>query len=463
MRIRDPQRNFNMLLLDGITAVKNGNRTVAWSLLTQATQINPLDARPWLWLTETTDDPDEKREYLEQAVAADPRNVAARRGLATLTGKIDQSKVLAEGEGVEVQPSTDPTQSQTAESFLCPKCGAHMEFNINNNKLTCLYCGHVKETEEFSATDAEQVLDFVLPTTSGHRWAASQQQLSCQRCGALSLWPPEQKALQCPYCGSSQLVESGETAELVDPQAIALMNINEKRANQIAKEWLGRGWTAPDDLKQSARKSLLRPAYYPFWTFDGTLDIHWNCEVNEGSSDHPHWVARNGVEFELFDDLLVPGLTQISWKDLNRLSPFNVKDLVEFKPDYLAGWPALTYNRPLAKASLLAREQVVKKVRRELYSRVEVGKQKQNLNTGAVNWSDMTFKHILLPVWVGTYRYQGQNYQILINGQTGKATGEKPRDTLKTVGIVLSVILTIFVIIVFLAILALSMGWIALP
>lgn len=463
MRISDPQRNFNMLLLDGITAVKNGNNTVAWSLLTQATQINPLDARPWLWLTETTDDPDEKREYLEQAVAADPTNVAARRGLALLIGKLDKSKVLAEGEGVEVQPSTDPTQSQTAETFLCPKCGAHMEFNIHNNKLTCLYCGHAKETEELSATDSEQVLDFVLPTASGHRWAASQHQLSCQRCGALSLWPPEQKALQCPYCGSSQLIESGETAELVDPQAIALMNINEKRANQIAKEWLGRGWTAPDDLKKSARKSLLRPAYYPFWTFDGTLDIHWSCEVNEGSSDHPNWVVRKGVEFELFDDLLVPGLTQISWRDLNRLSPFNVKDVVEFKPDYLAGWPALTYNRPLAKASLLAREQVVKNVRRDLYSRVEVGKQKRNLNTGSVNWSDMTFKHILLPVWSGTYRYQDQDFQILINGQTGKVTGEKPRDTLKTIGIVVSVVLTIFVIIVFLAILALSMGWIELP
>jgi hypothetical protein len=172
---------------------------------------------------------------------------------------------------------------------------------------------------------------------------------------------------------------------------------------------------------------------------------------------------RNGVEFELFDDLLVPGLTQFSWKDLNRLSPFNVKDLVEFKLDYLAGWPALTYNRPLAKASLLAREQVVKKVRRELYNRVEVGKQKRNLNPGAVNWSDMTFKHILLPVWVGTYRYQGQDYQIMINGQTGKVTGEKPRDTLKTVGIIVSVILTVFVLLVFLAILAFSMGWLTLP
>ena len=82
-------RNFETLVRDGITASKNGNQRLAWSLLNQATQMNSYDPRPWLWLTETTDDLAEKCEYLEKAVAADPRNAAARRALAILKEKLN--------------------------------------------------------------------------------------------------------------------------------------------------------------------------------------------------------------------------------------------------------------------------------------------------------------------------------------------------------------------------------------
>lgn len=457
------ERDFDVLLRDGVTAVKIGSRRLAQSLLNQATMLNPLDARPWLWLTETTDDPAEKQAYLEKAVSANPGNAAARRGLAVLTGKLDPSSMLSLGESVQVQESAQPEDAQAKETFLCPQCGAHMEFDIHANELVCRSCGHVFETEERSAADREQVMDFVLPTERGHRWAVSQQQFSCQQCGASSLWPPGQKAIRCPYCGSGHLIESRETAELVNPQAIGIMQIDEDEATHRSAEWLGRGWTTPDDLKESSKKTLLRPAYYPFWTFDGTLDMHWFCEVNEGSSDSPDWIMRKGVIFELFDDVLISGLQRVKSKDVKDLEPFNLKDVIEFEPEYLAGWPALTYDRSLAKASLLAREQVMRKVRHSLYSRVLPGRSKRNLTTGAVHWSDMTFKHILLPVWLGIYRYQGKEYKIMVNGQTGKIGGEKPRDMLKTIAIIVSVALSIFVLLSFLVILALNLGWISLP
>jgi hypothetical protein len=162
----------------------------------------------------------------------------------------------------------------------------------------------------------------------------------------------------------------------------------------------------------------------------------------------------------MFDDLLVPGLKSIKFKDLNRLGMFYLKDVVEFSPDYLAGWPALTYDRPLAKATLLAREQIVRKVRRELHFRVLPGQQKRNLNTGGVNWSDMTFKHVLLPVWIGVYRYKGKDYNVMVNGQTGYVTGDKPKDTLKALGIIVSVIATLVVLGLIGFILAATLGWI---
>ncbi len=454
-------RNYEALVRQGITAAKNENRRLAFSLLNQAVQMNSLDARPWLWLTETTDELKEKIEYLEHAVAADPNNAATRRALAILQGKVDPSEAVPSPGPVIVRPSEAPIAAQTKKTFLCPKCGGHIEFDIQTNQLNCIYCGYSPDFgEDRSAADAERFMDEVLPTQSGHLWAASQQQLSCQRCGAGSLWPPEQKAVECPYCASHQLIASVETAGLIDPQAIAVMQVEENEAIRRVQEWFGRGWFAPDDLNKAAKKHILHPAYYPFWTFDGILEIHWSCEVNEsGSSKYHNWVSRTGVECELFNDVLVPGLKRLKFKDLRKLGPYNLMDVVEFNPEYLAGWPALTYDQPLARASLLARERVVQDVRRNLSDRVMPGQQKRRLQTGGINWSDMTFKNVLLPLWIGTYHYQGKEYQVLVNGQTGKVSGEKPRDLLKTFLIITSVIAALLVVMAFLALAGLEMGW----
>jgi hypothetical protein len=162
----------------------------------------------------------------------------------------------------------------------------------------------------------------------------------------------------------------------------------------------------------------------------------------------------------MFDDVLIPGLTSMKFRKLNKLGVFYLKDVVEFKPDYLAGWPALTYDRSLAEATLLAREQIIRKVRRELHFRVLPGSQKRDLETGGVNWQDMTFKHILLPVWIGQYRYKGVDYAVMVNGQTGQVAGEKPKDTFKVFAIFFSIIATVIVLGLIGAIVASIMGWI---
>jgi hypothetical protein len=243
-----------------------------------------------------------------------------------------------------------------------------------------------------------------------------------------------------------------------------VMRVSEKEAARLVREWFGRGWFAPDDLTKAAQKHTLQPAYYPFWTFDGILEMHWSCEVEENNaSKMQQWVHRSGVECELFNDVLVPGLKRLKFDDLRKLGPYNLMDVVEFKPEYLAGWPAMTYDRPLARASLLARERIVKDVRRDLYNRVEPGRQKRRLEPGGVNWGGMTFKYVLLPLWIGTYQYQGKEYQVLVNGQIGKVTGEKPRDLLKTILIITSVLASLLVVLLFLAIAAAQMGWLQIP
>jgi DNA-directed RNA polymerase subunit RPC12/RpoP len=362
-------QEFERLLHDGITAAKSDQRSLAQSLLRQAIILNNQDARPYVWLSATTDDLVEQREYLEHAVAVDPTNAAARRSLAILTGKIDPQYMVSEGSPPDYTPPAQLSGIETASaeaqghSFLCPQCGGQMFSAVQTGLLTCEYCGYVQiEAPGSLAGAAGQVLDFVMPTALGHQWAAKQHRMACERCGAQSLLQAGQKTVQCPYCGSNQMIASTAGDELMDPQEVVVMKFDAQQASKYARTWLGKGIFSPDDLVLAIQHFQLRPAYYSFWSFEGAYEARWSCEVNEGSGDYAHWVPRSGVETRFFKDVLVPGVRALTPEELESIEPFDLKEGVEFKPDYLAGWPTLIYDRSLSDASLLAREKKLKEL-----------------------------------------------------------------------------------------------------
>ena len=422
---------FEYLVNSAIAAVKGNDLARAQRWLVKAIHMRPGDTRPWFWLSATTNIDEEKRTFLERAVAADPANAAARRGLAYLSEKLDKSRLLDEGQSPSHPPGNGQVQSASL-NFSCPACGSRLAFNTVKVAMDCPSCGYTQAADPRAIAEAaEQPMDYFLPTTRAHRWAENQQHVSCQSCGALTLLPPEQRSDHCPYCGSNRMSVSTEQVEFLDPQAILLMKINEEQAAASLRHWLTKGLLLPDNLQLEAKIISLRTAYYPFWTFNGTLELPWRCEVNISSGRSSHWVPRSGTEYKFFDDILVPGIQALDSRDIEAIQPFNLGELVEFLPEYLAGWPALNYDLPLADASLLARQKVVQQLRSQLYHEIEPGQEKRNIDTGAGKWSGMTFKHILLPLWVGVYEYQHKKYQFLMNGQTGKITGSRPRDYVK--------------------------------
>ena len=55
----------------------------------------------------------------------------------------------------------------------------------------------------------------------------------------------------------------------------------------------------------------------------------------------------------------------------------------------------------------------------------------------------MTYKHLLLPVWLLAYRYGGKPYRVVVNATTGEVSGERPWSPWK-VGLLVVAALVLF-------------------
>jgi hypothetical protein len=66
-----------------------------------------------------------------------------------------------------------------------------------------------------------------------------------------------------------------------------------------------------------------------------------------------------------------------------------------------------------------------------------------NINTA---YSNIFFLHLLLPVWIGAYRFQGQLYHVAINARTGDVEGERPYSVWKIGLLVAAIIAAILLV-----------------
>jgi DNA-directed RNA polymerase subunit RPC12/RpoP len=449
------EHDFEQLIQDAITAVKQGDRSRAVKLFEEAAMIDDTDVRIWIWMSATTDDLEERRKYLEHAVSLDPSNETARRGLSFVEAKLTQPPPAPAPEAPAVVSPAPATIKQAAgKTYTCPNCGATISYAAQDTVLVCQFCGFTRKVNEEVVRDSkDQATEQASPAAPPQRWADHQSKVTCEQCGVVILLPAGQTADSCPYCSSNRFTPAPSLQDMADPQVIGLFKIDPDGAAGHIRDWLGKGLLSPDNLAAEHAGMQLHPAYYPFWLFEGRLEIPWFGDVNMGTTRQPQWEAHGGNHFEDFKDVLIPGLRKLSASVMAGIAPFNLDDLVVFSAEQLADGMALIYDTPVADASIAAREKVIQRVLRSITRLVEPSHAKRNFSTGEAKWSDLSSKLALLPIYTGNYFFQGKHYRLLVNGQTGKVGGKKPVDRLKLVmfvviGFILLVVLLVILLMI---------------
>jgi hypothetical protein len=136
------------------------------------------------------------------------------------------------------------------------------------------------------------------------------------------------------------------------------------------------------------------------------------------------WRRVSGHVNRAFDDILCPATRAVDQAAFERLGAWDLMALEPYDPRYLAGFRAETHTIPLEDGYAHAREVMDQTIRRDV--RFDIGGDRQQIEALQTVISNVTFKHILVPVWLAAYRYRGKAYRVSVNGRTGQVQGERP-------------------------------------
>ena len=357
-----------------------------------------------------------------------------------------------------------PTQ---VTNYQCPACTGPLHYSAKSGKLECDYCGSsfdVAEIEalyarkEAEAAAAKQAADAKAEAAQAAKaeaaeaaaasggwdtpdlsrdWGAEADGLrvySCPSCGAELICDQSTAATACPYCGNPAIVP-GQFSGALRPDSILPFRLSKDdavqalRAHYKGKPFLPRSFTSANHIEQ------IQGVYVPFWLFDGGAEgaasyrasitnVYETGDYEITETRHYHVVRAGSLAFE---KIPVDASSKMPDDHMDSIEPFDYTQLRPFSTAYLPGYLADKYDVTIDdsrdRADTRCRETLAQALRDTVtgYGACVTEREDIALRRGKVHYA-------LLPVWMLSTKWRGQDFLFAMNGQTGKLVGDLPTD-----------------------------------
>ncbi len=353
---------------------------------------------------------------------------------------------------------------QSVVKLPCPTCGSQLSYSAEKQLIACDHCGFSRDfdksndlVKEQSLALAENLKSKYIPRNIGKKV------IDCSGCGAQLMIDESEVSVRCNFCGSEKVNEKAFDQNLIQPQGILPFKIAKKEAVDKFRDWIKKGWFHPNKLKTLASLGDVHGIYVPFWTFDAQTYTEWSGEAGyyyyetESVYENGQWVQkqvrkirwewRRGSFNQFFDDVLIVASKGLPENIIERIFPYRLEEVINHNTELMVGWESEIYSVEVKDGYTKAENQMFETLRQRA-SRDLGGDTQRGLNVRA-DFYEQTFKHIILPVWLCSYKYNNKTYQFAVNGQTGKINGQKPISAIKVTLFVIFLLAVIGTIVYF--------------
>lgn len=344
---------------------------------------------------------------------------------------------------------SDTQENSTQMDTNCPQCGGKLEFVPQHKSLRCESCGFEKAVEMERASenndnqrhrrphgDLEQNFYEIDDMVTEANWGTETNDVECQSCGASIVFSANDMSNECPYCGAALSANTGkkQNPNTISPTGVIVFNVDAEKAKEKFTNWIKGKFFCPSEVKQYLKPEKMQGIYVPYWTFDASVSTKYSGEygVRTGTANDKQridWYLTDGFIDADFDDVLVPGTNKQNRVLLRGIEPFNnTNNPIRYEPHYLAGFGAESYTigpkEAWTEAETIMKAQLLDKISNKIIERNNAC-DTRNIKVEP-SFEDITYKYLLMPVWISSFKYQDKVYNFMVNGQTGKVFGDYP-------------------------------------
>jgi DNA-directed RNA polymerase subunit RPC12/RpoP len=328
------------------------------------------------------------------------------------------------------------------KEYKCPNCGGTVKFDNADQNMKCPYCEaefEITALADYQKEVESQARDhFDWKTGSGETWEEGNLgdlgTGSCPSCGTKLIGDKNTIAMVCPCCGNAQIVQK-RVHGMLKPEYCIPFKLEKKAAVEALKQFCDGKRLLPDFFKKENRIENIQGMYVPFWLFDAKAQarIRYKAAKEKSYSDESYdytktdyySVVRDGSLN--FEKVPVDGSEKLDKAFMDAIEPFDYAQMNNFQTEYLAGYSAERYDVDVEASKKRASERIKNSIEKEFagfitgYSAVDVESSAVNIEGGKVSY-------VLLPLWILNTKYNNENYQFIMNAQTGRFVGKLPVD-----------------------------------
>ena len=351
---------------------------------------------------------------------------------------------------------------EKAGSFSCPSCGGRPTWNPARQNLHCPYCGSDIPVDMDRTAPAEYDIH-TAPVGRALDWGEETHVVRCEGCGAQTILGKGESATRCAFCGSPHVLEDQSAAGIAPESAIPFA-VPQESAVSIFRKWLKGKLFAPAKAKKMAALGQILGVYLPHWTYDSdtvsqytgreghyyyvTVPVRvnrngkWVTEMRQ--ERRIRWSPTSGVVSQVFDDVLIAGSERLPENQLASVRPYDLGQLCRYQAAFLSGFSAEKASVDVQTGWTRA-QAAIDRTMRDLAMRDILRHADEAQVTGIQSvHSNVRYKLTLLPMYLSSFGYKNKTYRVLVNGQSGKCSGQSPVSALRVMIAVLLGLAVVF-------------------